>query len=498
MRFPEDEHGIYAAQLYLQSLYLLATKHGRASCLVEMDHDVPRLVSLYCTGAREPTKNGDACEGLHRIHAGVRRAALHAATGWPTKTDRAEELGEGLLALFREHCVERYPPRMSACGDVAFEAAAAFRAAGRLEKAASAYRELVAYDQRSFLASRASAELGELYESIARFDEAAQWLERFAVGAPVDADAEPALTRAIQLRLALGDTSDVRRLLSTYAKLYGRVRSHEAAALVVTAAERLAARGKREEARAVLADGEQVVTRAPADVRARAHVIRARTYLAEPGIPEGVSLQARAAAAEEYAKARHLLRDVERDERSSSGAEDLGTESLAEAIFFAAETKRLAELPPRSPQPYVGPPQDRKAILRYVDLVVKGFIADRKPRIERVEDVYARIPRSSRFRVIGVSRVAEMWVALLRDGERAIPEGAPYETNAALREYLLPGYVRPRLDTCLASGTLPAAPQEYVARCDRLRARLYRTLPSVDEIFPAPREYGAAPALPLR
>ncbi|MBI4953059.1 MAG: hypothetical protein HY908_13580 [Myxococcales bacterium] len=63
-----SEAGVFAAQLYLESLHVLATRVGpaRPACLDAMRADLPPLMALYCEGAAG-RDNGEACLVFRRV-----------------------------------------------------------------------------------------------------------------------------------------------------------------------------------------------------------------------------------------------------------------------------------------------------------------------------------------------------------------------------------------------------------------------------------------------
>jgi hypothetical protein len=66
---PDAEVGIYAAELYVDSLEILRTQAQRGSCADEIARDVPRLIDIYCPGPGSPHE--DACAYLDRLRAGL-------------------------------------------------------------------------------------------------------------------------------------------------------------------------------------------------------------------------------------------------------------------------------------------------------------------------------------------------------------------------------------------------------------------------------------------
>jgi hypothetical protein len=70
----DSDVGIYAAQLYLESINMLASsaQPTRPVCYDDMGADVPRFVDLYCRDGKEK-QNLDACEILNKIQRDLDR-----------------------------------------------------------------------------------------------------------------------------------------------------------------------------------------------------------------------------------------------------------------------------------------------------------------------------------------------------------------------------------------------------------------------------------------
>lgn len=147
------EPGIYASQLYLESLNVLGSEAEppRAVCYEEMAHDVPIFVDLYCKGAAAK-RNAEQCTILRKIHRDierlsaeklVRRADHEEANAAPLY----EEAGVAYLTLARR-CIDEaraagVPPQQERCDEIAYNAARAFLAARKPDRAAEAAKILL-------------------------------------------------------------------------------------------------------------------------------------------------------------------------------------------------------------------------------------------------------------------------------------------------------------------------------------------------------------------
>ena len=64
MDYADKDVGIYAAQLYLESINVLGSYFNKVSCFDDMETDVPKFLELYCQGDKA-AKNGDQCTTLN-------------------------------------------------------------------------------------------------------------------------------------------------------------------------------------------------------------------------------------------------------------------------------------------------------------------------------------------------------------------------------------------------------------------------------------------------
>ena len=96
--YPDKDVGIYAAQLYLESLNVLGTHSDppKPACFDSMAQDVPLFLKLYCEGANFQ-KNQEQCTSLTKIQCDIARLKAQktvelADRGGP---QRAQALREG-------------------------------------------------------------------------------------------------------------------------------------------------------------------------------------------------------------------------------------------------------------------------------------------------------------------------------------------------------------------------------------------------------------------
>lgn len=225
----DPEAGMAAADLYLEAANVMA-KGGAPTCYDQMGDDARTLVELRCKPGS--AANTDGCTRLSKIRWEVARLKLdhdvkaigeHDADAAP----RFEQAGNGYLSIWNEagkSACEAKQPLCDRMDEVLTNAARAFSAASLLAKAIAVRQTLV--DPRNnlhttALARRAVHEIGKNYQSIAVYDEAATWYERFAREDGSAPEAAEALQDAIVLRLGLGQDELAAKGAELFQKTWG-------------------------------------------------------------------------------------------------------------------------------------------------------------------------------------------------------------------------------------------------------------------------------------
>src|SRR4029434_8613054 len=96
MNHSDHEVGIYAAQLYLESLNILGThsQPPRSACYGDLGKDVPEFIKLYCQGGKKGA-NEEQCGILNRIQRDIERlraeSMIKEADALPTGSPAALE-----------------------------------------------------------------------------------------------------------------------------------------------------------------------------------------------------------------------------------------------------------------------------------------------------------------------------------------------------------------------------------------------------------------------
>jgi hypothetical protein len=445
--------GLDAAKSYLERLNVLGSKDSRPACFDAMATDVPALRELYCAHDSK-LRDAEGCVLLEKVQVDLLRLAAQKLveradrTGGDDARALYEKGAETYADTYRRFCDE---PAKSGrpvhaagnnCEEIGYNAARAFTAARLLPKALSAFRLIIAADERtsrgSHLAARAMYEVGGAYQAMAVYDQAADWFERYARRHAKSPDADRALADACILRLGLGQVPQATKDAAEFAKIFGSKRRAQSAQLALAIALHHAERGEKEAARGVVAGAMESLDRGPLDLAIRGHALAAQVALTAP------------IANAEWAKVRASWSDPERAQASIRSAwpdEDdaqrdrrLGRALMAvgEAHFAAAEEKRVASVMPLKLPPYAGRAGDRAALLLYVQTTVQDWFVKKKAAIELVEPAYIKVlalqPVPPPGAVIGsAAAVASMWGELVDDLAR-VPVLEAWRKNPALNK----------------------------------------------------------------
>jgi tetratricopeptide (TPR) repeat protein len=498
--------GIYAAQLYLESANVMKQHFGKTRCEDEMRADVPRFVELYC-GADKGTRNADSCTSLRYVQVDLLRLEAERRVA---KADN-EGGGQAYFELFRKYCQDPVaagkPPEAERCDEIAYNAAKAFQAARLLAKSITVRRALLAFDERthmsSALAKKATYEIAANYQAIAVYDSAAEWYERFARGNPRAEHADQALADAVLLRLGLGQELEAIKDAQDFGKAYGAAKPAQSAAIAFAIGAHYAEKEEWEKARGALTGSMSIIDRAPPDVQLQAHATLGRTF---------ARLNNAASARAEYAKVKHLWTDPAAGEakiRAAYPAEDdaqrerrLGKAlgAVGEAMFFAAEERRIGDVDSLKFPEYKGP-GDKASVKAHVDTKVKDWYLKKMAAIQKVERQYLEVLELKpapppKWVIAAGSRSGLMWGDFVDDFRRSpIPKAwrgteleqmytgeidrvsEPYKSNHA----------RPALKKCLDLSTKYQYFDAFSRSCEVWLAKNYKAEYHVtDELRGAP------------
>ena len=520
MNNSDRDVGIYASQLYLESVNVLGAHFSKTSCFDDMEQDVPKFIELYCQGANA-AKNNEQCTGLNKIQVDILRIKAQKLVERADKEGGKEALGlyekggAAYFEMFRKYCQDpvanNQPPQAEKCDEIAYNAARAFQASRLVAKAITVRRSLLAYDEKlklnSPLAKKATYEIGGNYQAIAVYDLAADWYERYAKADPKAPDADKALADAVILRLGLGQEDQAIDDARTFTKNYGGAKPAQTASIAFAVGAHYAEKEDWDKARGALTGSMGVIDKAAPDVQVQAHATLGRVYL------RGYKGTGENLAKTEYGKVRSLWADPAKAEASIRAAyttEDDGAKdrrlakalnAVGEAYFFNAEERRKAEVDTLKFPAYSGP-GDKATVIKHIQSKVTDWYGKKKAAIEKVEPEYIKILELKpvpppKWVIAAGSRAGLMWGDFVDDFRRA-PIPAAWKTDAELRgvyydaldaasEPFKVRNAKPALKKCLDLSVKYQYFDEFSRNCEVWLAKNYKSeYHVVDELRGAP------------
>lgn len=355
----DHDAGIYASQLYLESVNILGSKMGKPECYDDMKADVPKFLGLYCEGAKA-TENEEQCGILGRIQRDIERLAAEnlvktADKGGAEATRQYTDAGDRYLGMWKKYgevaCETGKKEACERSEEVLYNAAKAYQSARLVAKAIAVRKILIdpKYNLHNTApAKKAIYEIGAAYQAIAVYDEAARWYERYAGENPKGEKAAEALQDTIVLRLGLGEEAAAIKSADLFFRNYGQSKPALSAQIAFAIGAHYVDRGDWESARKRLAGSIGLIDKnATFDVQVQAHALLGRIY------SNGKNGAKQAAA--EFNKVRGYWKDPEAGIKkidAIGGDEGERLRRLAkvltavgESLFFFAEEKRaLADL----------------------------------------------------------------------------------------------------------------------------------------------------------
>ncbi|MCA9585436.1 MAG: tetratricopeptide repeat protein [Myxococcales bacterium] len=518
MNNADRDVGIYAAQLYLESINVVGQHLGKPSCFDDMGNDVPKFIELYCQGEKA-TKNAEQCTILNKIQVDILRLKAEKLVQRADKGQGKdalkdyEEGGKSYFEMFRKYCQDPVSngqqPQAEKCDEIAYNGARAFQAARLVAKAITVRRALLAYDEKlklnSPLARKATYEIGGNYQAIAVYELAADWYERFARMDPKAEEAPSALSDATLLRLGLGQEQEAIKDADLFQKNYGGKNPAKAAAIAYAIGAHYAEKEDWDKARKSLTGAMGIIGRAPPDVQVQAHATLGRVY----GKVKAWQNQ----AAGEYGKVRALWSnpaDAEAKIRAAYPDEDQtqkdrrlakALNAVGEAYFDAAESQRVKVVEPLTFPAYKGP-GDKDSVLKHINTKVKDWYTKKIAAIKKVEPDYVKIldlkpVPPPKWVIAAGSRAGLMWGDFVDDFRRApIPEawkkdaeirGTYYDALDKASEPFKVGNAKPALKKCLDLSVKYQYFDEYSRNCEVWLAKNYKSeYHVVDELRGAP------------
>jgi TolA-binding protein len=427
MNHADKDVGIYASQLYLESLNVLGAniEPTRPSCYDNMAEDVPKFIDLYCKGGKEKD-NAEQCGILLRIQRDIERLRaeeLIKAADKPNNPDSLKQYEKGALAymdLWKKYGETPCKEKQAACArneEILYNAAKAFQASRLIAKSIAVRRILIdpTYNlDKTELARKAVYEIGGNYQAIAVYDEAANWYEKFARENKDMEKAPDALSDAVALRLGLGQEDQAIKDADLFNKNYGRKNAAQTAQIAFAIGAHYIEREDWDQARKRLSSAMSLIDRnATPDIQIQAHAMLGRVY---------TKINNPSSAGPEYNKVRNSWKDPNAvikklDAQGGDEGEKLRRlgkvlTAVGEANFFFAELKKKEVDKIRFPE-FKGE-GSRDEVLKFVTTKVGDWIKKKRPAIEEAEKEYLKIVTLEpvpppKWVIAAGSRVGQMW-----------------------------------------------------------------------------------------
>jgi tetratricopeptide (TPR) repeat protein len=518
MNNSDRDVGIYAAQLYLESVNVLGSHMSKTSCFDDMGQDVPKFIELYCQGDKA-AKNAEQCTILNKIQVDILRLKAQKLVeradkeGGKEAIKMHEEGGKAYFEMFRKYCQDPVSagqsPQAEKCDEIAYNAARSFQAARLVAKAITVRNTLIAYDEKlklnSPLAKKATYEIGGNYQAIAVYDKAAEWYEKYARTNPKGENADQALSDAVILRLGLGQEEQAIDDAKLFTKNYGASKPVQAASIAFAIGAHYADKEEWEKAKDALSKSMGIINKSAPDIQVQAHATLGRVYtklknsetLADKSYAKVRSLWTNPADAESKIRAAYPSEDDAQKERRLGKA----LNAVGEAYFYSAEKKRRADVETLRFPAYKGA-GDKESVLKHINTKVKDWYTKKMAAIQKVEPEYVKILELKpvpppKWVIAAGSRAGLMWGDLV-DDFRAAPIPEAWKKDAEIRgtyyaaldnasEPFKVNHAKPALKKCLDLSVKFQYFDDYSRNCEVWLAKNYKAeYHVVDELRGAP------------
>jgi len=539
MNHPEHEAGIFAAQLYLESLNVLGTHMEKPTCFKSMADDVPKFIQLYCTGDRLKA-NEDQCKSMNSIQVDILRLAAEglvkeADKGGPNALATYQQAAEMYMDIWKrwgeEPIKNKKQPQAERLDEVVYNGCKAYQAAHLVAKAIGCRQILLNPEYRmekTSLAQKAIYEIGGNYQAIAVYDQAAEWYERYAREVKNGDKADVALSDAVVLRLGLGQETKAIENAKLFAQNFGARKPVQNAQIAFAIAAHYVESKEWEEARKRLTGAMALIDKnATYDVRVQAHAMLGRVYL---------NVKNRNNADTEYRKAKDLWANKGEVAKFLDEAKDdprrvgKALTAVGEAYFYFAEEMRVKTVDPlrfpeykelggegskrkmedMSQEEFQAEMEKRKKesekVKKHIDTKVKEWVDKKQKAIDAVEAEYKKIfdlqpAPPPRWVIASASRAGTMWGNFVADFRRApIPawmkkddelRGTYYQNLDAASEPIKQR-AKAAFADCLARSVRFQYFDEYSRVCEEWLAKNYKAeYHLVDEFRGAPNLVGS-------
>jgi tetratricopeptide (TPR) repeat protein len=241
---PKSELAEYAANLYLDSLNVLASMRAddlRPQCYDEMAVAVPQLHDSYCATEAAKAEHDGLCGPLEQLRCDIQRkkAETHASK------KEFRDAAYTYVNIFRKY------PECGKLDEVLYNAAISFEATKLIGRAIKVRGVLIEKFPESPLAKKALYLTGANFQALALYPKAADYYENFADRFPAeegkgcsDADKEAkicpvaheALQDAVFFRLGLGDDEKAVKDAQAYEKNYAKKLPRETSQVIYSLA----------------------------------------------------------------------------------------------------------------------------------------------------------------------------------------------------------------------------------------------------------------------
>jgi tetratricopeptide (TPR) repeat protein len=457
----DKDAGIFAAQLYLESINVLGSRAEppRPACFDDMGKDVPTFLELYCKGQRFED-NKEQCETLTRIQFDIMRLKaqkmVELADSQQEKGNARESLdnykkgGDAYLELWRTYCEEplakgEKPKQCEKADEIIYNTAKAYQAARLLAKAIQVRLQILLNPKyglhESELAKKALYEVGGNYQAIAVYDRAADFFEKYAKATDYKGEfADQAMSDAVVLRLGLGQEEEAIADAAAFNRYYGARKAAQAAQIAFAVAAHYGEKKDWQNVTKHLSGAMRLIDgKATLDVQAQAHALLGRA---------NAQMKREGPAGGEYGKVVKLWSDPKAavaqienmpGEPDSGKQRRLGRalEAVGESIFFFAEQKKAKV--DKVPFPAYKGVGTKEAVVKHIQTKVKDWITKKRPLIDDASKEYKKIVDLQpvpppRWVIAAGSRVGEMWGVFVKEFRAApIPDGIKkdYELRTA-------------------------------------------------------------------
>lgn len=441
---PEHELGTFAANLWLDSLNMMASQFDppRTVCLTDLENAVEPLRASYCGSGT----NEDLCSVLDALRCNIGRRRAERSGG----RDRHAEAAAIYLELATEEC--------GPSDELIYNAAIHQEAASMLDEAITTRVRLVERHPDSYFTMRAMWQVARNHHAVMRYAEASRWYARFAERYPgedcstdededeVCPNAVVALRNAIALTMPTGSVREVRALGERFTRSYERRLPEDVTAVELELARWLEPREPRHAL--ALVEGllrERRAHLAPEEIL-EAHLMSAR-------------VERRAVRAREHLQrvvdlAPETVRQLEGDDVDAMLSRNRARDTAGEAHYRLAEIARA---------------EWERGLRR----------ASADERVGRLREVEAQYNAVARYESVpwmraSARRIGEMYLAL---AERSTGDEA-----TGLR-----GTARDRLEFCFMTGVQTRSFDEHGRACaERLTELDLERWPAHEELSGTP------------